>query len=39
VSSDEIGAIDRWVEKVGVQRGQSQRIVFRTRLCIAELSA
>jgi serine/threonine-protein kinase RsbW len=39
VSSDEVSAIDGWVEKVAAQWGQSERAVFGARLCIAELAA
>jgi anti-sigma regulatory factor (Ser/Thr protein kinase) len=39
VSSDEVGAIDRWVEEVAAQWGQSERTAFRARLCVAELAA
>ncbi|HEY6257590.1 MAG TPA: ATP-binding protein [Xanthobacteraceae bacterium] len=39
VSSPEIGAIDTWVERVGLEWGESERTVFRARLCIAELAA
>jgi anti-sigma regulatory factor (Ser/Thr protein kinase) len=39
VSSDDVGAIDSWVEQVAAQWGESQRTVFRTRLCIDELAA
>jgi anti-sigma regulatory factor (Ser/Thr protein kinase) len=38
ISSDEVTAIDRWVEQVGAQWGQSERTVFGARLCIAELA-
>jgi anti-sigma regulatory factor (Ser/Thr protein kinase) len=39
VSPHEIGGIDRWVETVGRQWGESNRTVFGARLCIAELAA
>lgn len=39
VSSDEVGAIDSWVEKVAARWGESERAVFGARLCIAELAA
>jgi len=39
VSSDEVVAIDSWVVQVATQWGESERTVFRTRLCIAELAA
>jgi anti-sigma regulatory factor (Ser/Thr protein kinase) len=39
VNSDDVGAIDSWVEQVALQWGQSQRTVFRARLCVAELAA
>jgi serine/threonine-protein kinase RsbW len=39
VSSGEVTAIDSWVEKVANRWGESERTVFRTRLCIAELAA
>jgi hypothetical protein len=39
VSSEEVGAIDNWVEQVGLRWGESERTVFRARLCIAELAA
>jgi serine/threonine-protein kinase RsbW len=39
ISSDDIGLIDRWVDTVGNQWGESERTVFRARLCIAELAA
>jgi anti-sigma regulatory factor (Ser/Thr protein kinase) len=39
VSSDEVVAIDSWVEQVGLRWGESERTVFRARLCIAELAA
>ena len=38
VSSGELTAIDGWVEQVGRRWGESERTVFRTRLCIAELA-
>jgi anti-sigma regulatory factor (Ser/Thr protein kinase) len=38
VSSDEVAAIDSWVEQVATQWGESERTVFRTRLCVAELA-
>jgi anti-sigma regulatory factor (Ser/Thr protein kinase) len=38
VSSDDVAAIDSWVEQVATQWGESERTVFRTRLCIAELA-
>jgi anti-sigma regulatory factor (Ser/Thr protein kinase) len=39
VSAAEVGAIDRWVEAVAAQWGESERTAFRARLCIAELAA
>jgi anti-sigma regulatory factor (Ser/Thr protein kinase) len=39
VSADDVGAIDRWVEGIAAQWGESERTVFRTRVCIAELAA
>lgn len=39
VSAAEIGEIDSWVERVGIAWGESERTVFRARLCIAELAA
>jgi anti-sigma regulatory factor (Ser/Thr protein kinase) len=39
VSPDEVGAIDRWVEAVAAQWGESERTAFRARVCIAELAA
>ena len=39
VRSDEVTAIDSWVEKVAAQWGESERTVFGARLCIAELAA
>jgi anti-sigma regulatory factor (Ser/Thr protein kinase) len=39
VSSGEVAAIDTWVADVGHRWGASERTVFRTRLCIAELAA
>jgi anti-sigma regulatory factor (Ser/Thr protein kinase) len=39
VSADDVGAIDRWVEGVAAQWGESERTVFRARVCIAELAA
>jgi serine/threonine-protein kinase RsbW len=38
MSSSEVAAIDSWIEQVGTQWGESERTVFRTRLCIAELA-
>jgi anti-sigma regulatory factor (Ser/Thr protein kinase) len=39
VNSKDVAAIDSWVEHIAAQWGESQRTVFRTRLCIAELAA
>ena len=39
VSSEQVTAIDTWVERVAARWGESERTVFRTRLCIAELAA
>jgi serine/threonine-protein kinase RsbW len=39
VTASEIGEIDRWIEQIGTQWGQSERTVFGARLCIAELAA
>ena len=39
VSSDEVAAMDSWVEQVTAQWGESERTAFRARLCIAELAA
>jgi len=39
VSTDDVGAIDSWIEQVAAQWGESERTVFRARLCIAELAA
>jgi anti-sigma regulatory factor (Ser/Thr protein kinase) len=39
VTSAEVAAIDIWVAEVASQWGESERTVFRTRLCIAELAA
>ncbi|HEV3372299.1 MAG TPA: ATP-binding protein [Xanthobacteraceae bacterium] len=39
VTADEVGAIDRWVEAVAAQWGESERTAFRARVCIAELAA
>ena len=39
VSSGEIGALDCWIEAVGVRLGASAISVFGARLCIAELAA
>lgn len=39
VSLSEVGAIDDWIEEVGHRWGESERTMFRTRLCIAELAA
>jgi anti-sigma regulatory factor (Ser/Thr protein kinase) len=39
VSAEEVGAIDRWVEQVAAQWGESERTAFRARVCIAELAA
>jgi anti-sigma regulatory factor (Ser/Thr protein kinase) len=39
VSSDEVATIDSWVERIATQWGESERTVFRTRLCVAELAA
>jgi serine/threonine-protein kinase RsbW len=39
VSSGDLAAIDTWVAQVAHQWGESERTVFRTRLCIAELAA
>jgi serine/threonine-protein kinase RsbW len=39
VSSDEVAAIDSWVEQVVTRWGERERTVFRTRLCVAELAA
>jgi anti-sigma regulatory factor (Ser/Thr protein kinase) len=39
VSADDVGAIDRWVEEVAAQWGESERTAFRARVCIAELAA
>jgi serine/threonine-protein kinase RsbW len=38
VSVGELLAIDDWVEQVARRWGKSERTVFRTRLCIAELA-
>ncbi len=38
-SLNEVGAIDDWIEGVGRQWGESERTMFRVRLCIAELAA
>jgi serine/threonine-protein kinase RsbW len=38
VSSHDVVAIDGWVEQVATQWGESERTVFRTRLCVAELA-
>jgi len=38
VRSDELAAIDSWVERVAARWGESERTVFRTRICIAELA-
>jgi anti-sigma regulatory factor (Ser/Thr protein kinase) len=38
VSTGELTAIDGWVEQVARRWGESERTVFRTRLCIAELA-
>ena len=38
-SSEQVTAIDAWVERVAARWGKSERTVFRTRLCIAELAA
>jgi anti-sigma regulatory factor (Ser/Thr protein kinase) len=39
ISSGEIGALDCWIEAVGVRWGASARSVFGARLCVAELAA
>jgi serine/threonine-protein kinase RsbW len=39
VSAPDVAAIDRWIEEVATQWGLSERTVFRTRLCVAELAA
>ena len=39
VSSEQVTAIDVWVERVAARWGKSERTIFRTRLCIAELAA
>jgi anti-sigma regulatory factor (Ser/Thr protein kinase) len=39
VSAQDVAAIDRWVEDVAIEWGLSERTVFRTRLCVAELAA
>jgi anti-sigma regulatory factor (Ser/Thr protein kinase) len=39
VSANDVGAIDRWVEEVAAQWGESERTAFRARVCIAELAA
>jgi anti-sigma regulatory factor (Ser/Thr protein kinase) len=39
VSVADVGAIDSWIERVALQWGESERTVFRTRLCVAELAA
>jgi anti-sigma regulatory factor (Ser/Thr protein kinase) len=38
VSAEDVGAIDRWVEQVAAQWGESERTAFRARVCIAELA-
>jgi serine/threonine-protein kinase RsbW len=38
VAACELAAIDDWVGQVGRRWGESERTVFRTRLCIAELA-
>lgn len=38
VGSHEVVAIDDWVEQVATQWGESERTIFRTRLCVAELA-
>lgn len=38
VTSGEVAAIDTWVAQVASRWGESERTVFRTRLCIAELA-
>jgi anti-sigma regulatory factor (Ser/Thr protein kinase) len=39
ISAGEIGALDSWIEAVGVRWGASAESVFRARLCVAELAA
>ena len=39
INVDEVTAIDRWVEQVGAEWDQSERTIFGTRLCLAELAA
>jgi anti-sigma regulatory factor (Ser/Thr protein kinase) len=39
VSVADVGAIDNWIERIALQWGESERTVFRTRLCVAELAA
>jgi anti-sigma regulatory factor (Ser/Thr protein kinase) len=39
VSVADVGVIDSWIEQVALQWGESERTVFRTRLCVAELAA
>lgn len=39
VSPEQVPAIDAWVERVAARWGESERTIFRTRLCIAELAA
>jgi anti-sigma regulatory factor (Ser/Thr protein kinase) len=38
VTVEAVSALDEWVKNVGLKWGKSERTVFATRLCIAELA-
>jgi anti-sigma regulatory factor (Ser/Thr protein kinase) len=39
ITADEVVAIDNWVEQIASRWGGSDPVVFRIRVCIAELAA
>jgi anti-sigma regulatory factor (Ser/Thr protein kinase) len=39
IDREDVAAIDAWVESIAARWGESERTVFRARLCIAELAA
>jgi serine/threonine-protein kinase RsbW len=38
VDRQDVGAIDDWIGQIGQQWGVGERIIFRARLCVAELA-
>jgi serine/threonine-protein kinase RsbW len=38
-SLSDTAEIDRWMEEIGAQRGIAERVIFRARVCVAELVA